>query len=45
MVIYVVQVEKELQEICHDVLGILDKHLVPTAATGESRVFYYKMYV
>ena len=37
------QVEKELQDICSDVLGVLDKHLVPSAATGESKVFYCKM--
>ena len=39
------QVEKELKEICRDVLDILDKHLIPAAGTGESKVFYYKMYV
>ena len=39
------QVEKELKEICRDVLDILDKHLIPAATTGESKVFYYKMYV
>ena len=39
------QVEKELKEICRDVLDILDKHLIPAASTGESKVFYYKMYV
>ena len=37
------QVEKELNEICHDVLTVLDKHLIPAASTGESKVFYYKM--
>lgn len=36
-------IEKELKEICNDILDILDKHLVPNAATGESKVFYYKM--
>lgn len=36
-------VEKELREICGDVLDILDKHLIPVAASGESKVFYYKM--
>lgn len=36
-------VEKELKEICRDVLDILDKHLIPAATTGESKVFYYKM--
>jgi len=38
------QVEKELKDICRDVLDILDKHLIPAASTGESKVFYYKMY-
>merc|ERR1712079_757254 len=34
------QVEKELRDICQD---ILDKHLIPSSTTGESKVFYYKM--
>jgi len=37
------QVEGELRDICHDILEVLDKHLIPSAASGESRVFYYKM--
>lgn len=37
------QVEKELRDICSDILNVLDKHLIPCASTGESRVFYYKM--
>lgn len=37
------QVEKELNEICSDILSVLDKHLIPSASTGESKVFYYKM--
>jgi len=37
------QVEKELNDICSDILGVLDKHLIPSATTGESKVFYYKM--
>jgi len=37
------QVEKELRDICHDILALLDKHLIPSAGTGESKVFYYKM--
>ncbi|XP_050311794.1 14-3-3 protein epsilon [Anthonomus grandis grandis] len=37
------QVEKELRDICSDILDVLDKHLIPSASTGESRVFYYKM--
>jgi hypothetical protein len=37
------KVEKELQEICKVVLGLLDSHLIPKASTGESKVFYLKM--
>ena len=37
------QVEKELKDICGDILNVLDKHLIPCADTGESKVFYYKM--
>ncbi|XP_014681291.1 PREDICTED: 14-3-3 protein epsilon isoform X1 [Priapulus caudatus] len=37
------QVEKELNDICGDILGVLDKHLIPNANSGESKVFYYKM--
>lgn len=36
-------VEKELNDICSDILDVLDKHLIPSATTGESKVFYYKM--
>lgn len=37
------QVEKELRDICSDILNVLEKHLIPCASTGESRVFYFKM--
>ncbi|ELW49510.1 14-3-3 protein epsilon [Tupaia chinensis] len=36
-------VETELKLICCDILVVLDKHLIPAANTGESKVFYYKM--
>ncbi|CDQ75182.1 unnamed protein product [Oncorhynchus mykiss] len=36
-------VENELKSICNDILDVLDKHLIPAANTGESKVFYYKM--
>ena len=39
------QVEKELQDICNSILQLLDEHLIHTASTGESRVFYLKMKV
>ncbi|KAF7649714.1 hypothetical protein LDENG_00137270 [Lucifuga dentata] len=37
------KVEDELKDICNDILEVLDKHLIPSDAAGESRVFYYKM--
>ncbi len=39
------KVEEELAKICNDILTIIDQHLVPSSSTGESTVFYYKMYV
>lgn len=36
-------VENELKSICNDILDVLDKHLIPAANSGESKVFYYKM--
>jgi len=37
------KIEKELSEICYDVLGLLDKYLIPKAQHHESKVFYLKM--
>ncbi|KPP62477.1 tyrosine 3-monooxygenase/tryptophan 5-monooxygenase activation protein, beta polypeptide-like [Scleropages formosus] len=37
------KIEKELKEICNDVLGLLDKYLIPKATPAESKVFYLKM--
>lgn len=39
------KIEAELGRICEDILTVLDKHLIPSAASGESKVFYHKMYV
>ncbi|KAJ2442069.1 hypothetical protein IWW46_003202, partial [Coemansia sp. RSA 2440] len=36
-------VEKELADICRDILAVLDDHLLPRATSGESKVFYLKM--
>ncbi len=36
-------IEKELRDICSDILQLLSEHLLPTAVAEESRVFYYKM--
>jgi len=40
---YRTKIEKELNEICGDILSVLDEHLIPSANTGESKVFYFKM--
>jgi len=37
------KVEKELNDICKDVLNLLDNHLVVKATSDESKVFYLKM--
>lgn len=37
------EVENELKSICGDILEALDKHLLPSADMGESKVFYNKM--
>merc|ERR1712039_562974 len=37
------KVEKELRDICQDVLGLLDKFLIAKASNAESKVFYLKM--
>jgi len=36
-------VEKELNEICNSILGLLDTYLIPSSTSGESKVFYLKM--
>jgi 14-3-3 protein epsilon len=40
---YRTKIENELANICNDILSVLDQHLIPTANTGESKVFYHKM--
>lgn len=37
------KVEAELNDICNDILGVLDAKLIPTAGDAEAQVFYNKM--
>jgi 14-3-3 protein beta/theta/zeta len=37
------RIEKELREICSQVLKLLNEHLIPKATNAESKVFYLKM--
>ena len=39
------KIEKELENVCQDVLNVLEDSLIPKAETGESKVFYHKMCV
>lgn len=40
---YCGKVEQELDDICSDVLNVLDNHLIKSAENAESKVFYNKM--
>jgi len=40
---YRAKIEKELDDTCADILSVLDKALLPSADSAESRVFYNKM--
>uniref|UniRef100_A0AAQ4PIS3 14-3-3 domain-containing protein n=1 Tax=Gasterosteus aculeatus aculeatus TaxID=481459 RepID=A0AAQ4PIS3_GASAC len=40
---YRMKIETELQDICKDVLNLLDKFLIANATQAESKVFYLKM--
>lgn len=40
---YKEKIEKEIHEISDGILGLLDKYLIPSAETDESKVFFYKM--
>ncbi|KAK1406742.1 hypothetical protein QVD17_38350 [Tagetes erecta] len=37
------KIEKELNDICDGILKLLDSKLVPSASSGDSKVFYLKM--
>merc|ERR1711997_1368740 len=40
---YGAKIEKELKDICEDVLSLIDSDLIPKASNAESKVFYHKM--
>eukprot|EP00286_Rhodomonas_abbreviata_P010778 CAMPEP_0181316764 /NCGR_PEP_ID=MMETSP1101-20121128/16071_1 /TAXON_ID=46948 /ORGANISM="Rhodomonas abbreviata, Strain Caron Lab Isolate" /LENGTH=411 /DNA_ID=CAMNT_0023424037 /DNA_START=17 /DNA_END=1252 /DNA_ORIENTATION=- len=37
------EAEQEVKTACNDVLDTVQRHLIPSAATAESKVFFYKM--
>ncbi len=40
---YKTKIEEEVEKICNEVTGLLDKYLIPKASTPETEVFYLKM--
>ncbi|KAI4387865.1 hypothetical protein MLD38_000256 [Melastoma candidum] len=40
---YRAKIEAELSKICDGILSLLESHLVPSASSAESKVFYLKM--
>lgn len=40
---YKAKLERELQDICDDILRIIDTELIPNSSSEEGKVFYYKM--
>ncbi|KAG5245802.1 hypothetical protein OIU77_019530 [Salix suchowensis] len=40
---YRAKIETELSSICDGILKLLDSRLIPTASSGDSKVFYLKM--
>merc|ERR1711988_2064543 len=40
---YKEKIEKELEDICGDILQIIESELIPNSSSEEGKVFYYKM--
>lgn len=40
---YKANIEKEMTDICQDILDLLTETLIPNAQVGEGKVFFYKM--
>merc|ERR1719224_178701 len=40
---YRTKIEKELEDICNDILSIIEDSLIPNSTSEEAKVFYYKM--
>lgn len=37
------KIEGELKAICHELIALVDSHLLPNAVAADTRIFYYKM--
>ena len=36
-------IEKEMEDICCDVLGLLDEYVIPACVIKENKIFFHKM--
>ena len=43
VILYKQQIEKELTEICEDLLALIKNHLIANSTSDEARVFFLKM--
>jgi len=41
---YLVKVEKELSDVCREIISLLGTYLIPSATEAEPKVFYLKMH-
>ena len=41
---YLVKVEKELSDVCREIISLLSTYLIPSATEAEPKVFYLKMH-
>lgn len=41
---YLVKVEKELSDVCREIISLLSTYLIPSASEAEPKVFYLKMH-
>jgi 14-3-3 protein epsilon len=40
---YKLEIEKELDQFCSDILNLIDNDIIVSCSTSESKVFFYKM--
>ena len=40
---YKTDIEKELHEICNEILKLLEDNLIPSSSSDDAKVFFYKM--
>jgi 14-3-3 protein epsilon len=41
---YRAKIEKDLSDVCNDIISLLDQNLIPSVKTADAKVFFYKMF-